>query len=133
MKQSDTILKYSFLVGVGYFVCMSIAHFFGIKVPVLFIYYDVPFYEYQDMIISFCVVTYAILFFAAFQNRALAPHAIFSLLATILGLSSINASNALSTVLNGGSTLAYWIQTGMIGVFLVWLIVFYILSKKSDQ
>jgi len=130
MNTNDTILKYSLLTCVAYFVCMSLAHFFGIKLPILFIYYDVPFYEYQDKIISFAVITYVILFFAAYQNRELAPHAILSLFVTVIGLSFINASDSLAVVLNGASTTAYWAQTGMIALLVVWLSVFFIRSKK---
>jgi hypothetical protein len=112
---------------------MAIAHFFGIKLPVLFVYYDTPYYAYQDKIISFCVVTYAILFFGAFQNRVLAPYAVLSLITTVLGLSFINVSSALSSVLNGGNTVAYWMQTGMIACIAVWLSVFYFRSKNSKK
>ena len=131
MNRDDIILKYSFLTCTIYFVCMSIAHFFGIKLPILFVYYDVPFYAYQDKIISFAVVTYAILFFGAFQNLVLAPYAILSLFTTVLGLSLVNISEALNTVLNGADTTAYWIQTVMIAFILVWLSVFYTRSKKA--
>ncbi len=131
MNRNELILKYSFLTCFIYFVCMAIAHFFGIKWPILFVYYDVPFYAYQDKIISFCVVTYAILFFGAFQNRVLAPYAILSLITTVVGLSLINMSNALGSVLNDATTTAYWLQTGIIASIAVWLLVFYNLSKKS--
>ncbi len=132
MKQDDTILKYSFLVCTIYFVCMSIAHFFGIKLPILFVYYDIPFHAYQDKIISFCVVTYAILFYGAYQNRVLAPYAILSMFTTVLGLSLINLSGALKSVLGEGGTMMYWLQTGMIASILVWLAVFYKRAKKSE-
>ncbi len=129
---NDTILKYSLLTCAGYFVCMAIAHFFSIKLPILFIYYDVPFYAYQDKIISFAVITYVILFFAAYQNRALAPHAILSLFTTVIGLSFVNSSDALNEVINGASTSAYWLQTAMISGLVVWLSVFYIRAKNES-
>jgi hypothetical protein len=46
-SQSHAVLKWSLLAGVGYFLAMTTAHFVSFKVPVLFIYYDVPFYAYQ--------------------------------------------------------------------------------------
>ena len=131
-NKNDQILKYSLLVCTGYFICMSLAHFFGIKLPILFIYYDVPFYEYQDKVISFAVVTYALLFYAASQNRALTRYTIASLLATVLGLSFINLSEALNTVIEGATTTYYWIQTGMIAVIAIWITVFYLRSKKNN-
>ena len=43
---------------VVYFCCMAIAHFFGIKLPILFVYYDTPYYAYQDKIVAVAVVAY---------------------------------------------------------------------------
>ena len=117
--------------GVLYFTAMSIAHFFGLKYPILFIYYDVPFYEYQDKIISFCAFTYACLFHAAAQNVETVPAALMSLLATVLGLSYINVSDALAQVLNGRATTAYWAQTGLIAVYLIILSALHFLSSPS--
>ena len=82
-------------------------------------------------LISFAVITYVILFFAAYQNRALAPHAILSLFTTVVGLSLVNSSDALNEVINGASTGAYWLQTAMIAGLVVWLSVFYIHAKKE--
>jgi hypothetical protein len=53
----QALLKLALLAGVGYFCAMAAAHWASFKVPVLFIYFDVPFYEYQDKIISFCAFT----------------------------------------------------------------------------
>jgi len=66
-------LKYGLLAGMVYFCCMAVAHYFGIKQPLLFVYYDTPFYAYQDKIISFAVVSYIALFYSAAQHRAVVP------------------------------------------------------------
>lgn len=111
---------------------MAIAHYFCIKVPVLFIYYDTPFYAYQDKIISFAVCAYIALFYSASQNRAVALNAIIVLAVTVLGLSAVNYSNALTSVLREGqSTLPYWLQTGAIAFYLVVLAVSYIRDGKN--
>ena len=47
------LLQWSLLACTAYFLAMSTAHFIGFKVPVLFVYWDVPSNHYQDMIISF--------------------------------------------------------------------------------
>jgi hypothetical protein len=118
--------KYAFLAGVAYFCCMAIAHFFGVKVPVLFVYYDTPFYAYQDKIISFAVCAYIALFYSASQHRSVAPGAIIVLALTVLGLSAVNLSDALASVLlEGQSTVPYWLQTAAIGLYLVVLLVLY--------
>ena len=60
-----------FLANVIYFILMALAHFFSVKVPVLFIYYDVPYHAYQDRIISFAVCAYVIFFIQAFRLKEL--------------------------------------------------------------
>ena len=91
---------------------MAVAHYFGIKQPLLFVYYDTPFYAYQDKIISFAVVSYVALFYSAAKQRTVVPAALVVLGVTVLGLASINMSDALASVLQEGqSTAPYWIQT----------------------
>lgn len=131
MSVNEKILKYSLLAGVVYFCCMAVAHFFGIKVPILFVYYDVPFYAYQDKIISFCAFTYACLFFAASRNRPTVPAALVAMAVTTLGLAAVNLSDALASVIKGAPTTAYWMQTIMIGAFAAWLAVFYLRSSTK--
>ncbi len=128
MKMLPALLQ----AGAVYFTAMAFAHFFGLKYPILFIYYDVPFYEYQDKIISFCSFTYACLFYAASQNAETVPAALMSMLATVLGLSYINASDALAKVLNGGVTTAYWAQTGLIAVYLIILSALHFSSSSPS-
>ncbi len=131
---NSKITSYAFLCGVAYFICMAIAHFFGIKVPVLFIYYDTPFYAYQDKIISFAVCAYVALFYSASKHRDVAMTAIIVLLMTVLGLSSVNMSDDLASVLQvGQATLPYWLQTGAIAFYLVILILLYIKDGKQAR
>jgi hypothetical protein len=116
MSPPSGLLQLALQANVGYFVAMSAAHWFGFKVPVLFIYYDTPFHAYQDKVISFCAATYALLNLAASRHRVVVPYVVASLALTTAGLSAINASDALRDVLDkGASTKAYWAQTAMIG------------------
>lgn len=126
-------LKYALLAGVAYFCCMAVAHWFGIKQPLLFVYWDTPYYAYQDKIIAFAVVAYIALFYSAAQQRTVVPAALVVLGCTVLGLSSVNMSDALASVLQEGqSTLPYWIQTGLIGTYFVVLLVLYLGDGKGD-
>ena len=128
---NSKLTRTAFLTGAVYFVCMALAHFFGLKVPVLFVYYDVPYYAYQDKIISFAVCAYVALFHAASEHRSLALHAIIVLGVTVLGLSAVNLSEALTSVMREGqSTLPYWIQTVAIACYLLLLLVLYIKDGK---
>jgi hypothetical protein len=123
-----TLLRYSLWCGVAYFCCMAAAHFFGLKYPLLFVYYDVPFYAYQDKIISFAVVAYVCLFANAAVHRVAVPAALAALGMTVAGLSAVNLSDALAAVLEGRSTFAYWLQTGVIAGYFVWLLALYVKS-----
>lgn len=129
---NSQLTKYAFLSGAAYFCGMAIAHFFSFKIPILFVYYDTPFYAYQDKIISFAVCAYIALFYSASQHRAVALNAIIVLAITVLGLSSVNISSELASVLQEGqSTAPYWLQTGAIGFYLVLLLVLYIKDSKN--
>lgn len=130
---NSQLTKYAFLSGAAYFCCMAVAHYFSIKVPVLFVYYDTPFYAYQDKIISFAVCAYIALFYSASQHRTAALNAIIVLALTVLGLSSVNLSGELASVLREGqSTTPYWLQTGAIAFYLVTLIILYIKDGKNS-
>lgn len=117
-------LRYLLGVGVVYFCLMSVAHFMGWKYPLLFVYYDTPFYPYQDKIISFAVLAYASLFYAAIRHVQVVPMALFALGVTVLGLAFVNVSSDLQSVLQGQGTSMYWLQTGFFAVYfaiLLWL------------
>lgn len=124
---NSKITQYAFKAGAAYFICMAIAHFFGIKVPVLFVYYDTPFYAYQDKIISVALCASVALFYSASQYRSVALNAIIVLALAVAGLSAVNVSEALASVLRPEqSTLPYWLQTGAIFMYLLALIGLYI-------
>jgi len=112
---------------------MAVAHFFGLKCPLLFVYYDVPFYAYQDKIISFAVVAYICLFVNAALDRSAVPAAIVALGVTVLGLSAVNSSDALEAVLDGRSTIVYWVQTGLIALYFILLVVLHAAGKRVSQ
>ena len=129
---NSRLLRYALLAGAAYFCCMAIAHFFGIKQPLLFVYYDTPVYAYQDKIIAFAVTAYIALFFSAARNRAVVPAALAVLGITVLGLASVNLSDALRSVLREGqTTFPYWIQTGLIAAYLVLLLVLFFREKEK--
>ena len=130
---NSQLTKYAFLSGAAYFCCMATAHFFSFKAPILFVYYDTPFYAYQDKIISFAVFAYIALFYSASQHRSAALNAIVVLAITVIGLGSVNLSSALASVLQEGqSTTPYWLQTGAIGFYLVVLLTLYIKDGKNS-
>lgn len=129
---NSKLLKFSLLFGCLYFVCMAVAHFFGIKVPILFVYFDTEYFAYQDKIISFAVTAYIALFYLASKDRKNVPAALIVLGITTLGLTSINLSPQLKVAMtNGQNLLPYWLETAFIASYLVVLIVLYKLDGKK--
>ncbi len=59
------------LLCVVYFVAVALAHQLGIKVPVLFVFYNVASERYQDLIISFLAFGWAMLFVIGFLDAEL--------------------------------------------------------------
>ena len=88
-----------------------------------------PSNHYQDLIIAFCALTYAVLFFTAARHRTAVPGALVALGGTVAGLSAVNASPALAQMIPRAATTAYWVQTGMIAGLLVTLVVLYRASR----
>ena len=67
----DKTYRALLLICAVYFVAVSLAHQLGYKMPMLFIFYDVPTERYQDLIISFLSLGWAALFGIGFFDRGL--------------------------------------------------------------
>ncbi len=129
----SVLLRLVLWAGAAYFCCMAVAHFLGLRYPLLSVFYDVPFYAYQDKIISFAVVAYICLFVHAALDQSAVPAALVAIGVTVLGLSAVNGSDALATVLEGRTTLAYWMQTGLIAPYFIPLVVLDASGKRVPQ
>ena len=114
-----------------YFLAMSVAHFIGFKVPLLFIYYDVPSEVYQDKIISFCAFAYAMFAIATLRARAAVVPFILALVGVVVGLSLVNLSESLEDAMKTESTMIYWAQTAVIGVLTGLLAFLHFKKPKS--
>lgn len=127
-------LRFGLLACCAYFTCMALAHFFGIKLPILFVYFDTPFHAYQDKIISFAVLAYVGLFFLASRDIKAVPVALTVLGLTVLGLASVNHSQALASVLSPGQAIwPYWAQTAMIALIWLTLLALYLGRSGARQ
>jgi hypothetical protein len=130
------LLKVPFTAGCSYFVAMSASHWHQFKVPLLYIYYDVPSTGYQDKIISFCAATYAITFLQAARDPegSSGLTAILSLAAAVAGLSGVNLSSDLrSEIGEVKSTAPYWAQTALIGGLVTALSLLYSSASSNTK
>jgi len=134
MERNLNILRWSLFAGAVYFMGIAFAHMFGLKVPFLFVYFNVPSYAYQDRIISFLAFGWSVYLFTAFidpvKNSGLVKAILFSGTGTIIGLSAINILTDFGKLSKDIDVSIFWIETIALSVYVIWLFVFYYRSRK---
>jgi len=138
MKKKSTILKLSLLSGAIYFFLVSAAHLSGLKIPGLYIYFDIPSYPYQDNIVAFLTLGWSIFFYTAFTdvvtNIALVKAILIAGAAAIIVLSIINIKTDFQLLNNNVDINIIWLEIFILFVYWLWLVVFYFRLKKNlDQ
>jgi hypothetical protein len=125
MSKNTVILKWLLFVGAIYFLGISIVHTFGIKVPLLYIYFTVPSYAYQDRIISFLALGWSVFLFTAFidpvKNRDLVRAVHVAGVIAIIGLSVINSTTDFHALSPKIQPASFWKETFGLGIYVVLL------------
>src|SRR4030067_68139 len=133
MTRDANILPWSLMAGALYFGCIALAHTIGIKIPGLFIYFNVPSHPYQDQIIAFLAFGWATFFYAAAADPVDHPLPVKAILLSsavaICGLSGINAFSDFGSFSPRIKVLPFWTQTFLLFGYLIWLLVFYQRSR----
>jgi hypothetical protein len=133
MGRSNTILKWLLLGGAVYFLAIAVAHMFRIKVPLLFVYYDVPSYGYQDRIISFLSFGWSVFLFLASadpaKNRDAVRAILIAGLAAIFGLNVINNVTDFHALSPNIHPAVFRAEALGLSLYVVALILFYFLAK----
>ncbi|MGO9378359.1 MAG: hypothetical protein ACLPN1_16895 [Dissulfurispiraceae bacterium] len=133
MRKSTAILKWLLLAGAVYFLAIAIAHMFRTKIPMLFVYYNVPSYGYQDRIISFLAFGWSVFLFAAsvdpMNNRVAVKAVLLAGLAAVFGLNVINHVTDFQSLSPDIHPAVFRIETLALSAYEVVLIVFYFLAK----
>ena len=133
MSIDAKILRWSLMAGALYFGCIALAHAVGLKIPGLFIYFNVPSHPYQDHIIAFLAFGWATLFYVASDDPVAHPLPVKAVLlssAVAIGsLSGINAFSDFGSFSPSISVLPFWVQTLLLLGYVVWLLVFYLRSR----
>lgn len=131
---SPKILKWSLFAGALYFFLVSVFHMLGMKVPMLFIYFNVPSNAYQDRIISFLAFGWAVFLFTAFTNpqgqTALVKAILVAGAGALLGLSVVNLGTDFQSLDPSINASIFWMETAGMFVYWLWLVVFFIRSQK---
>jgi len=136
ISKHTTTLRWLLLAGAVYFLSVSIAHMLEIKVPLLFIYYTVPSYAYQDMIISFLSFGWSIFLFTAsydpVRNRQLVKAILVAGIAAICGLHVINTTTDFQALSPDIRPLVFHLETIGLSVYVGSLILFSYLSRNES-
>ncbi len=118
------MLQRLLLGGAIYFLLVSAAHMLGIKMPLLFVYFSVPSYAYQDRIISFLSFGWAMFLLSGVSSvkqgaLEVVRYILWAGCAGVIGLCVINftlGSGAASRRL-----LPFWVETAVFFIYLVLL------------
>ena len=138
MKKKSSILKLSLLSGAVYFFLVSAAHLSGLKIPGLYIYFDIPSYPYQDNIVAFLTLGWSIFFYTAFtdvlKNIALVKAILIAGASAIIVLSIINFKTDFQLLNSNVDINIIWLEIFVLFFYWLWLVVFYFRFKKNlDQ
>ncbi|MBU0473692.1 MAG: hypothetical protein KKF62_05970 [Bacteroidetes bacterium] len=142
IKNSHKLLSWSLLAGGIYFFLICVAHLFGLKIPILFIYFNVPSYIYQDMIISFLAFGFGMFFYAGYssvkRNELITTkYIIIAGFGAVIGLMNINfftdfnyfeAEFKLKI-----SLVNFWSETIFVFLYVLWLQILYISALNSNK
>ena len=126
---AEKLLKSFLFLLSGYFFLISGAHMVGVKLPLLFVYFDVPSYAYQDRIISFFAFGWGVFLATAARdpmgNRPLVQAVIIAGLVAIIWLAINNLVTDFSGLQAGLRLWAYWAQTGILALIVLCLFLLY--------
>ena len=133
MNKDIQKLKLLLLLGSVYFFLVAIFHMIGIKIPPLFIYYNVPSYTYQDRIISFLAFGWSVFLFTAFlnpiKNRILIQAILIAGAGAIIGLELVNTFTDFQTLSSDINLMIFRLETLGLAIYLILLVIFYNKSK----
>ena len=137
MNNSEKTLKWLLSVGAIYFLAVAIVHMMGIKLPFLFVYYDVPSYGYQDKIISFLSFGWSIFLFMAsldpLKNRGAVKAILIAGLGAIFGLTVINNVTDFRALSPDSKPSIFQIETLGLAVYVGMLIFCYFISTRQQD
>lgn len=136
MKKSVTLLSWSLLAGAVYFFLVTIAHFFQFKIPMLFIYFNLPSYVYQDQIIAFLSFGWGMFLFAGFRSvkvneLVIMNYILIAGVGAIIGLTVINSTIDFQQFNKSIITLYFWTEALILILYVVLLGGLYYFARKK--
>ncbi len=136
LNKNTALLKWLLLAGAVYFLAIAIAHMLRIKIPFLFVYYDLPSYGYQDRIISFLSFGWSVFLFSASVDPMKNLGAVKAIL--IAGVFAVVGLNVINTVTNFRALSpdihpsVFRGETIVLSIYVVALILSYFLARGKN-
>ncbi|MCJ7580831.1 MAG: hypothetical protein MUP98_09900, partial [Candidatus Aminicenantes bacterium] len=120
-------------IGSIYFLLIAIAHAVGLKIPGLFLYYNVPSYVYQNKIISLLAFGWSAFFFTTASHPAKRSiKTIIFIGAVAVGmLTFININTNFLILSETIHPTLFHIETGILFIYWLWLVFCYIKIKRN--
>lgn len=135
MNKNTQVLRWLLFAGSVYFFLVATFHMIGIKIPPLFIYYNVPSYAYQDRIIAFLAFGWSVFLFTAFlnpiKNRMLIQAILVAGAGAVIGLEIINMFTKFEYISSIINPTIFRLETLGLAVYLVSLTIFYSKFKEN--
>ena len=136
MSNSERMLKRLLSIGALYFLAVSIVHLLGIKVPILFVYYNLPSYGYQDKFIAFLAFGWSLFLFTTSRDPLNSRSAVKALLiagiAAVSGLTVINQVTDFQKLSPGIDPSLFQYETFGLSIYVGILIYCYFLATRQN-
>ena len=136
MDKTEKLLRGLLIFGALYFLAVSVVHMLAVKLPGLYIYFNMPSHIYQDRIISVLAFGWAVfLMTLAPQPSRYMPFVKALLVAgtvAICGLAAINLTTEFETLAPEFNPLFYWAPVAVLGLYMVLLMISYFRIKAKS-
>jgi hypothetical protein len=138
MSSSERMLRWLLSIGAFYFLAVAMVHMIGIKVPVLFVYYNVPSYGYQNKIIAFLAFGWSLFLFTTSRDplnyRSAVKAILVAGISAVSGLTVINQVTDFQTLTPGIDPSIFQFETFGLSIYVGLLIYCYFLAtRQSDR
>ena len=138
MKNPEKQFKWSLFGGSIYFLLVAIAHFSGIKIPGLYIYFDLPTYTYQDRIIALLSFGWCMFMYSGYQlvrsgHTRQVRYLLLSGILAVVSLMFINNSYEIELLATLKSRWFYLLETMFLFLYTLWLVILYVKCRKNSN
>ena len=131
------LMKLSLISLSLYFLSIAIAHMTAFKVPLLFVYFNVPSNTYQDNIIAFLAFGWAVFFFTIaidpLANLRFIKSILIAAAGAVAGLSYINLSTDFTALAPGIEVWPFWAQTLILLLISIWLLILLVTINRQSR